>query len=632
MTNKIPFMQLILAAGFIATVFAGGVIYELYQVKLEDQKAELQKLVRDQAELFDYLSENGSEEIRQTLIAFTSDESILRQNENPEETIILDDQLSLDTYGETGRFLGGKIIGENIVFFRVGDAPDAGIPAPIHIDREGESPMREALQTGEAGFLQFTGFEGHEILVASQPVESLGIGLVARIDLAEVQGPYIRYGVTAIAVAFIAMFISWLIYRNYGATYIARLSDDLSTQKEVAKTSREELEVQKKVHAETEAKLEESEKKYETIFYSSEDPMWLMLDGKFIHCNEAAVETFRLKSIDDFMEVHPSHFSPLQQPDGTNSFLKAEEMMKNAVESGYSRFFWTHKRFDGEEFPAEVTLTRINIDGRVGLHAMVRDITEEKIVEENLQKALVDAERANVAKSEFLASMSHEFRTPLNAILGFSEMLKAQYLGPLGADKYGEYVGDIHTSGAHLLDLINDILDISAIEAGKNPMEKTFFDMMELMEECIATVEPTALECEISIHHKLSGGQEKIYGHRRGIKQIIINIMANAIKYNHAGGEVTVESYVKDRKLHIIVEDNGFGIEKDFLPRILEPFSRADENAHMAQEGTGLGLSICQKLVEAYEGTLDIESTYGIGTKVTIVIPTVSGDRLQNVG
>lgn len=625
-------MQLILVTGIIATIVASAVIYKLYLIKLDAQREELQNVLRDQAELLEFLAENGSEDVRRIFTEFTSDESILKQNENPQEALMLQNHLALDVYGKSGRFIGGKLIEERIVFFRIGGDPTSAIPEPAPLQSNATSPMREALVSKKSGIYEFMGFEGEQVVVAAQPIESLDIAIVARFNLSEIRAPYIRYGVLTLLVALASIIGSWLIYRKYGVAYIDYLVDDLSAHKEDAKVSRKELVDVKSKHAKTEAKLEESENKYKSIFESSEDPMWLMLDGKFIHSNKAALKTFNAESIDDFINTHPSMFSPLQQPDGTNSYLAAEDRMGQAIKNGYARFIWIHKRLNGEEFPAEVTLTRINVNGRVGIHAMVRDITEKKMIEDNLQEALKEAERANVAKSEFLASMSHEFRTPLNAILGFSQMLKAQYFGPLGSDKYYEYVNDIHSSGAHLLDLINDILDISAIEAGANPLEKSYFNLYELVEECVAIVDPATEKNDIKILTNIEKGIQQIYGHRRGIKQILVNILANAVKYNHVGGEVLLKSHVKNDVLTIMIKDTGIGIDEDFLPRILEPFSRAEEDSHMAQEGTGLGLSICQKLIESYNGSMNIESTYGIGTTVTVIIPVQSENLMRDVG
>ena len=618
MKNNMPFMKLIFSVGLISVAIVCAVIFRLYIVKLEEQTHHYHGMLRDQAELLEYLYLNGSDEIKANLQAFVSDENILAQNRDPNLMVRLDEKLALDAHGATGRIVGGKIIGNEIVYFRVGNNPNDFIPNPTSLEFEGFSPMVEAVK-GRSGTAQFPGVENQGLVATYQPVPALGIGIVSLIEVSEIRAPFIKYGFITLFVGALGMLAGFLIYKRQGIPFVEQLGRDINKHKSRAK--------------ETEALLEESEKKYQSIFENSEDPMWLMANGNFIKCNDAAVKTFNCQSREDFENTHPSHFSPLQQPDGSNSYLKAEEMMKKAMEEGYARFHWTHKRIDNnEEFPAEVTLTRITMDGMPGLHALVRDITEAKIIEENLQKALVDAERANVAKTEFLASMSHEFRTPLNAILGFSEMLRAQYLGPMGVEKYSEYVGDIHSSGEHLLDLINDILDISAIEARQSPMDKTFFDLGALVDECIVNTEPQAEEKEISVNKNLIGALDHIYAHRRGIKQILINLIANGIKYNHSGGSVTVKCYKEHETLHISVSDNGFGIEEEFLPRVMEPFSRVEEDAHMAQEGTGLGLSICQKLIEAYEGKIHIESTHGIGTTVMIEIPISDEPEMRQAG
>tara|TARA_R110002096_G_scaffold416576_2_gene619533 strand:- start:386254 stop:388059 length:1806 start_codon:yes stop_codon:yes gene_type:complete len=593
-------MMLIFIISLIATSVAGLVIFQLYSTQYERQSNDLYKLVRGQVDLLNIIASNGDQISVQRIKEFVSDGNILGQQSDAEAAIVLNRNWTLENFGETGRFIAGKLIDNKIYFFRLKQENSKDIPEPIELNSETPGPMALALQH-QTGVTQFMSFEGSNILIAYAYVEGLDIGITARVDISEIRAPYIKYGLVSFVFFVFLISLGTYIYRRYGSTYLAELASEVVRQK---------------------AKRLESEKKYQSIFDTSEDPMWLMIEQKFIHCNEAAVEVFRAKSKEDFELLHPSKFSPEFQADGSNSFSKAEEMMKIALEKGYNRFYWTHARVDNNDpFPAEVTLTRIFVDDKIGLHAMVRDITEEKIVEENLQKALVDAERANVAKSEFLASMSHEFRTPLNAILGFSELIKAQYLGPLGSEKYGEYAGDIYTSGSHLLDLINDILDISAIEARRNPMEKSTFNMDDLAEECFTILKPEADKGEVTLVKDIAEDIDQVYAHYRGIKQIIINLLSNAIKYNNQGGKVILKCALENKNLLISVEDNGFGIEAEFLPRILEPFSRAEEDAHRAQDGTGLGLSICQKLIEAYGGTIEVESSYGLGTKVTCKIP-----------
>ncbi len=313
----------------------------------------------------------------------------------------------------------------------------------------------------------------------------------------------------------------------------------------------------------------------------------------------------------------------------TDAFTATFRGETTDIEFNITAFDGEKRRMNQRSAPI---FSRENPDEVVEMVAVMRDITKQYHGHMELVEAKAEAEESYRVKSSFLATMSHEFRTPLNAILGFSEMLSAQYLGPLGADKYPEYAGDIHSSGAHLLELINDILDISAIEARRSPMDKTSFNMDELIDECITSVEPQAQSGEIELNKDIDASLDQVFAHRRGIKQIIINLLANGIKYNHAGGSVTISSHMSNDVLHISVADNGFGIEEDFLPRIMEPFSRAEEDAHMAQEGTGLGLSICQKLIEAYDGKIHIESTYGLGTTVFIEMPLAEEPKMRHAG
>ncbi|MBL4602610.1 MAG: PAS domain S-box protein [Emcibacteraceae bacterium] len=621
MIKRMPFMMLIFIMSMVATSVAGIVIYQLYSTQYHHQKDDLLKNVQGQVEMLEFIARNGDEKSKNLLQQFASDENILKQQENPGSAITLDSQWIQEFFGSTGRFLVGKKIGDHIYFFRLTERTDLRLPPPV-LSREGsQGPMGRAMR-GETGTMKFVGLGDANLIVAYAYIDSLQIGIFSRISISEIRAPFIKNGIITLVVSLLSIIIGTFFYRRYGVAYIEYILEDAQTQKKIAVSRREELHEVKSDHEKTEAKLEESENKYLSIFENSEDPMWLMVEGVFIHCNDAAVKVFRCKSKEIFSQMHPSQFSPVNQPDGNNSFLKAEEMMKLARDKGYARFYWTHSRIDsGEYFPAEVTLTRVMIDEKLGLHAMVRDITELKNMQDNLEDALADAKRANVAKSEFLASMSHEFRTPLNAILGFSEMIREEYLGPLGSKKYSEYAGDIHSSGTHLLELINDILDIAAIEARQSPIDKTYFDFAELVDECFSNVEPLSENNKIKLRRDLDEGLENVFAHKRGVKQIIINLLANGIKYNQEGGEVVLKAHIEDQMLCFCVEDNGFGIEEEFLSRILEPFSRAEDDVLMAQEGTGLGLSICQKLIEAYKGTINVSSTYGDGTAVNVIIP-----------
>ncbi|MEH6631425.1 MAG: HAMP domain-containing sensor histidine kinase [Halopseudomonas aestusnigri] len=249
-----------------------------------------------------------------------------------------------------------------------------------------------------------------------------------------------------------------------------------------------------------------------------------------------------------------------------------------------------------------------------------------KKIDQALFEAREVAEKASKAKSEFLATMSHEFRTPLNAILGFSEMMQEQFFGPLGSntigsEKYTEYANDIHHSGKHLLSLVNDVLDIAAIEAGKRSLTNKQIDTLEVLEDCIKSVEKRARDNNIDLILNVPKGIPTLYVDKRAITQIMLNLLSNAIKFTEKNGQVEVQAISERKRIKITVKDNGIGISADRLPTITDAFSQGDANPHKAQEGTGLGLSIAKALIEAHKGTLHVRSKLGQGTEVSVTLP-----------
>ena len=256
-----------------------------------------------------------------------------------------------------------------------------------------------------------------------------------------------------------------------------------------------------------------------------------------------------------------------------------------------------------------------------GYRGSATNITEQKRTEEARDEALRLAEAANKAKSEFLATMSHEFRTPLNAIMGFSELMQAQYFGPLGSDNYLTYAADINRSGEHMLTLISDVLDMAAIEAGKRAYDIEFCSVPELIKECLRNVELMATECQIDLTSKVSDDMPDIQADVRSVRQILLNLLSNALKFTDEKGTVEISAILHNQELKIVVKDTGVGIPSDKLDAIAEPFSKLQEDLHLTQDGTGLGLSIVKSLVEAHKGELHIESELGKGTSVLVVLP-----------
>ncbi|MFC4347137.1 ATP-binding protein [Kordiimonas lipolytica] len=375
----------------------------------------------------------------------------------------------------------------------------------------------------------------------------------------------------------------------------------------------------------THEQLAESEEKYRQLFEMSEDAMMILANNKFELCNQGAATMFEYASPEEMAKAHPSEVSPEYQPCGLTSFEKAEDMMRIAVQEGYTRFEWMHRKKSGEIFPVEVTLTRVPYQGQVALYAICRDISEAKADQAVLQRALAEAEAASKAKSAFLANMSHELRTPLNAIIGMSEIMKDKVFGPIGSAKYEEYSSDIYRSGTFLLQMINDILDLSAIDAAERAMEKAHLDIAEIIADCTVMVSAQANKKRIQIQPDLSKAPSTVWADSRALRQTLINLMSNAVKFGYDGGHVQVQVVNEKERVVFRVSDNGRGIPEDRLATITQRFDRGHLDPTNAVEGTGLGLAIVEQFVTLQGGTLQIESRLGEGTTVTFDLPKERG-------
>jgi two-component system cell cycle sensor histidine kinase PleC len=258
----------------------------------------------------------------------------------------------------------------------------------------------------------------------------------------------------------------------------------------------------------------------------------------------------------------------------------------------------------------------------VALYGIMQDMTERMLHQQDLENARDSAERAYNAKTQFLANMSHELRTPLNAIIGFSEMMEQQLLGPIGTEKYLDYIGGIRESGTHLLDLISDILDMSKIEAGKYELDLEEMNVMKSVKLSIHMMEGRAHESGVKVKFDGEANEAlKIIADRRAVLQILLNLLSNAVKFSLEGGEVMVSCAEREDYIVLKVSDTGIGIPANKLAGITRPFEQVSSSYSRDHEGSGLGLAITKELAQLHGGMLSIESRVGEGTSVSVRMP-----------
>jgi len=347
----------------------------------------------------------------------------------------------------------------------------------------------------------------------------------------------------------------------------------------------------------------------------------LMLDrtGRIIFANRSAEALFGYESA-DFTE---HSFGDLLAPESRRLALDHLDRLAHSsgagvLDAGYDAIGRVRQ---GGLVPLHITMGRI--EGGEKLCVVLREVTAWKHTAEELTDAKQAAEKASIAKSEFVAKISHEIRTPLNAIIGFSEVMMDERFGPIGNERYRQYLKDIHASGGHLISLLNDLVDLSKIEAGKLDLTFVSVSLNDLTQQCVAIMQQQASREHVIVRTSLSANLPQIVADARSVRQIALNLLSNSIKFTGAGGQVIVSTALTDdQEVVLRVRDTGTGMSEKDLETALEPFRQVATVAHWGSSGTGLGLPIIKALVEANHARFRIASEVGSGTLVEVSFPT----------
>ena len=372
--------------------------------------------------------------------------------------------------------------------------------------------------------------------------------------------------------------------------------------------------------AETEADLEARLAELRTIIDTATDGVVIIgNDGRIRSISRPAEALFGFNGFDVVGHDFASLFA-------IESQKAAADYLAGLAENGVASVLNDGREVIGREaqgrfIPLFMTIGRLPNDS--GFCAVLRDITQWKRAEEELTQARAEAERASSQKTEFLARVSHEIRTPLNAIIGFSELMVDEKFGPIGNDRYKDYLRDINKSGNHVLDLVNDLLDISKIEAGQQEMSYEAVSLSEVLGEAVAMMQPQANRERVIIRSSFTSRLPEVVADLRSVRQIALNLLSNAIRYTPAGGQVIVSTaYEQSGDIVMRVRDTGIGMAAADIEQALKPFKQINALKRPRGDGTGLGLPLTKAMVEANRARFAIHSTPGEGTLVEITFPS----------
>ncbi|HEU4839364.1 MAG TPA: PAS domain S-box protein [Micavibrio sp.] len=366
--------------------------------------------------------------------------------------------------------------------------------------------------------------------------------------------------------------------------------------------------------------LSEAEKKYRAIVENAAAGIYQVTpEGHYLSANPAMAQILGFGSADEILrDVRNAN------TDVYYNGRERERHLRDAVRNGSINTEAQVRRKDGRLIWVQESLRAVKDDDDqlIFFEGSMEDITQRKETEIALREAKVGSDLANRAKSEFLANMSHELRTPLNAIIGFSEIIRTQAFGTVGSPEYLDYARDINESGKRLLQVINDILDVSRIEAGERQLNEGVVDLHKILVSSLEMLAPKIEANRMVLSNHVRDTVPKLIGESHAIKQMLINLLSNAVKFTPEGGRISIDADVDDYgQMHVSVTDTGIGLSDEEIEKALSPFGQVDSSLNKSESGTGLGLTLVQSLMALHGGSFELFSQKGIGTTATLVFP-----------
>ena len=370
----------------------------------------------------------------------------------------------------------------------------------------------------------------------------------------------------------------------------------------------------------TERALSEAEKKYRAIVENAASGIYQVTpEGHYLSANPAMANILGYESTDEILRDVRNVNTDIYY-----NARERERQLRDAVRAVGVTVECQVRRKDGKIIWVQENLRAVKDeqDQLIYFEGSMDDITQRKETEIALRAAKVDSDLANRAKSEFLANMSHELRTPLNAIIGFSEIIRNQAFGEVGRVEYLDYARDINESGKRLLQVINEILDVSRIEAGERQLNESVVDLQKMVLSSLEMLGQKIESNNMIVSNYINADTAKIIGEAHAIKQMLTNILSNAVKFTPSGGRITINSDIDDfGQLHVSVTDTGIGLTDEEIEKALSPFGQVNTALNKSESGTGLGLTLVQSLMALHGGSFELFSQKGVGTTASLIFP-----------